>query len=268
MTNTVKAIFGAMRTVQTRKLHQWDYGQVLQFVGPELPDTYTVHFANDPVKGEAKTQIGDATGVVIPDEYLTTGATVYAWVYLHTGADDGETVYTAVIPVIPRPRPTEDEPTPEQRGLIDSAIAALNSGVETVQDGVETVNAGVEAVEAAIATVQETVDTALHEAKESGEFDGPQGPQGEIGPTPEITIGDVTTGEPGTDAEVTIRGTAEAPVIDFTIPRGDTGNITQAVRYDATQTLTSAEKEQALENYLYYMIAPELQLLYLILRLI
>lgn len=77
---------------------------------------------------------------------------------------------------------------------------------------------------------------------------GETGDQGEIGPTPQLSVGAVTTGEPGTDAEVEITGTPEAPVLNFTIPRGDTGNITQAVRYDAVQTLTDAEKEQARAN--------------------
>lgn len=77
---------------------------------------------------------------------------------------------------------------------------------------------------------------------------GETGDQGEIGPTPQLSVGTVTTGEPGTDAEVEITGTPEAPVLNFTIPRGDTGNITQAVRYDAAQTLTDAQKEQARAN--------------------
>lgn len=77
---------------------------------------------------------------------------------------------------------------------------------------------------------------------------GETGDQGEIGPTPQLSVGAVTTGAPGTDAEVEITGTPEAPILNFTIPRGDTGNITQAVRYDAAQTLTDAEKEQARAN--------------------
>lgn len=38
-----------------------------------------------------------------------------------------------------------------------------------------------------------------------------------------ITIGDVKTGEPGTNAIVTNSGTYETPVFNFTIPRGDQG---------------------------------------------
>lgn len=52
----------------------------------------------------------------------------------------------------------------------------------------------------------------------------PKGDKGDRGATPQITV-QVKTGEPGTAASVKQTGTAEAPVIELTIPRGDTGNI-------------------------------------------
>ena len=55
---------------------------------------------------------------------------------------------------------------------------------------------------------------------------GPQGPQGEAGAdglTPTITIGTVTTGAPGTDAEASITGTAPNFVLNLTIPQGQPG---------------------------------------------
>lgn len=52
----------------------------------------------------------------------------------------------------------------------------------------------------------------------------PKGDKGDPGATPQITV-QVKTGEPGTAASVKQAGTAEAPVIELTIPRGDTGNI-------------------------------------------
>ena len=53
---------------------------------------------------------------------------------------------------------------------------------------------------------------------------GEQGPQGETGATPQLTIGTVTTLDPGEDATVTITGTAEAPVLNFGIPKGASGS--------------------------------------------
>ena len=56
--------------------------------------------------------------------------------------------------------------------------------------------------------------------------EGPVGPTGETGPTgaaATITIGSVTTGDPGTEASVTNSGTSEDAVFDFVIPRGEPG---------------------------------------------
>jgi len=55
---------------------------------------------------------------------------------------------------------------------------------------------------------------------------GPQGPQGEVGPVGpanELTLGEITTGDAGTEAEATISGTPPNQVLDLVLPRGDTG---------------------------------------------
>lgn len=51
---------------------------------------------------------------------------------------------------------------------------------------------------------------------------GPTGPRGPQGPAT-ITVGSTTTGEPGTNAQVTNSGTSENAILNFTIPRGETG---------------------------------------------
>lgn len=56
---------------------------------------------------------------------------------------------------------------------------------------------------------------------------GPQGQKGEPGAAATVTVGTVTTGEPGTDAIVTNSGTENAAVLNFTIPRGETGAVGQ-----------------------------------------
>lgn len=53
---------------------------------------------------------------------------------------------------------------------------------------------------------------------------GKTGDTGETGATPQITF-EVETGEAGTDVKVEQSGTAEAPHIKLTIPRGDTGAV-------------------------------------------
>lgn len=54
---------------------------------------------------------------------------------------------------------------------------------------------------------------------------GPEGPQGPQGEAATITVGTVTTGAPGTSVIVTNVGTAEEAIFDFTIPKGDTGDL-------------------------------------------
>ena len=52
---------------------------------------------------------------------------------------------------------------------------------------------------------------------------GATGPRGEPGEAATVEIGSVTTGDPGTSAEVTNSGTAKAAVLNFTIPQGPQG---------------------------------------------
>jgi hypothetical protein len=52
---------------------------------------------------------------------------------------------------------------------------------------------------------------------------GPQGPAGNDGKAATVTIGTVTTGPPGSEAKVTNRGTSNAAVLDFVLPRGKDG---------------------------------------------
>ena len=66
----------------------------------------------------------------------------------------------------------------------------------------------------------------VFEAARKGEFNGApgeKGEKGEQGKAGTIRIGNVITGKPGTEASVTNVGTDENAVLDFTIPRGETG---------------------------------------------
>ena len=52
---------------------------------------------------------------------------------------------------------------------------------------------------------------------------GDKGEQGAAGTAATIAVGTVTTGDEGTDADVTNKGTSTSAIFDFTIPRGATG---------------------------------------------
>lgn len=54
---------------------------------------------------------------------------------------------------------------------------------------------------------------------------GPEGPQGPAGRSGTISVGSVTTTAAGTTAQVTNSGTAEDAIFNFSIPKGDTGEV-------------------------------------------
>jgi len=58
-----------------------------------------------------------------------------------------------------------------------------------------------------------------------------QGPEGDPGATPDISIGTVTTGAAGSPAAASMTGTAESPVLNLTIPQGIQGNTGSSVDY-------------------------------------
>lgn len=97
-------------------------------------------------------------------------------------------------------------------------------------------------------------DTGAQGAQgEKGEKGDPgrDGSPGATGATPRFTVTAVT-GEAGTAASVTQSGTAENPMVEFTIPRGEKGEkgdpgSHEVVLYTA-QTLEDAQKTQAREN--------------------
>lgn len=57
-------------------------------------------------------------------------------------------------------------------------------------------------------------------------FGIPKGDTGETGATPNLTIGTVSTLNPDQSASATITGTAENPVLNLCLPRGQTGSVT------------------------------------------
>lgn len=172
----------------TTPLYQYDYGQILVLNGIELPSAYEVHFANSINSGTSITQIGNADGVSIPDELLKNPFDIYAWLYLHAGEDDGETVLIITIPVKPRAKVTNTPPTPVQQDAITEAIAELNSNVShypkieddewCVWDAVQHdwVRTGVPA------TGPQGIQGIQGEKGDKGDT-GSQGPKGETGAT-------------------------------------------------------------------------------------
>lgn len=61
------------------------------------------------------------------------------------------------------------------------------------------------------------------------------------GPAGTVSVGTVTTGSPGTSANVTNSGTASAAILNFQIPRGDPGPRYTATTTAVSKTLADAE---------------------------
>ena len=84
------------------------------------------------------------------------------------------------------------------------------------------------------AELTNAVNTALAQAKESGEFDG------QNGATPNIKIGTVETLPAGSPATASMGGTAENPILNLGIPQGNAGN----TPVKGTDYFTEADKTE------------------------
>ena len=135
MSNILTAVFADGETeVTVEGLWQWDYGQILRIKGLPLPEVYTVHFGDLEFSGTTVTQIGDADGVAIPSKLLESGKNLYAWVYLHTGEDDGETEYRIKMPVLKRSKPEELDTSEEDQKTINQLINRLTDALDAIGD--------------------------------------------------------------------------------------------------------------------------------------
>ena len=160
--NIIHVSFGGKQTAIAKPNGwQYDYGQILKFDDLELPNSYQVHFSNERTLRETKQMVGNADGVLIPDEYFQSGEPIYAFVYLHTGEDDGETEYCVTIYVNKRPEPTDIEPTPQEQSTIDSLIIQMNRSVEQSTESAESASASEQsASESATASAQSASESA------------------------------------------------------------------------------------------------------------
>lgn len=95
-----------------------------------------------------------------------------------------------------------------------------------------------ETAQGAVGTSSEAVEVALEIKRmaDNGEFDGEDGAPGK---TPEIQIGNIETLPPEAEATVSIGGTAEKPILNFGIPKGNTGE--DGIGIEDVETQMSAE---------------------------
>ena len=160
--NIITANLSHGKQYVTASRYMEDYGQVLKIEGIDLPSVYQVDFSNNLLRGTSMTVLGNADGVAIPDEYISTGRDVYAFLYL-TGDMWGRTIATIRIPNKTRPKRTSETPTPTQQGIIDQTIAALNTAVESTAADAEQTASDAARAEAA----RDRAETAANSAAAS-----------------------------------------------------------------------------------------------------
>lgn len=132
---TVTFPAGSREAIAAEPLEQWAYGQQLRFVGLDLPASYQVDFSNFEFCGASIPRVGNASGVSVPVEVLTSGRNVYAFIWIQDETS-GARYYRATVRVVPGPAPDPEE-SPEEQSAVTEAINALNMAARAIPNEVE-----------------------------------------------------------------------------------------------------------------------------------
>lgn len=134
MSNIIRAVFEQNSYTATatradeKPIWQWNYGQILQLHGLDLPKATEVHFSHSNIGGDALIRIGTTTDkiteVAIPESFLEHSGKVTAYVYCST-VDHGQTEYKTYFRVEARAKP-EAWDKPEDAELFHEAIEVVN----------------------------------------------------------------------------------------------------------------------------------------------
>ena len=131
MSNEIVAYFKGTTGV-AESVYQYDNGMILIIDDEiDLTSPFEVHFEHDG-EVETTTEIGQDNRVAIPNACLAVPGTVTAYIYEHTGQNDGETAYVIRFRVMGRTRPV-DVVTEEQDSVISRAIALLQHPIQNIE---------------------------------------------------------------------------------------------------------------------------------------
>lgn len=157
----ITAIFNpGDKSITTKKLLQWDYGQVLSIKGLDLPKAVEIHFC---VYTDSTTipAVGittdDHTDVEIPDGLLRQDRELRAYVYV-ADMEQGKTVRTVNIPIQSRQKP-EIPHTPEDTELFREAIKAVNNSADRAETAANTSEQNAKKTAEDRKTIEEMVET-------------------------------------------------------------------------------------------------------------
>ena len=146
MDNNIIPVQLDYRFVTTRKIWQYDYGQILSITGQNLPTATEVHFSLDIRGGSTLSRVGTTidggTTVKIPDELLKNNGksgdfSIYAFIYV-TDEESGNTEYRITIPVYSRPKPENPsvDPAPEPN-IFHETVTAVNNAADRAEKAVK-----------------------------------------------------------------------------------------------------------------------------------
>lgn len=135
----LKAIFPSGQTeITVNGLHQWDYGQQLEIESLDLPAMVEVHFACVGMQtAEVRTcsAVSGKLVVAIPDLCLEQSAPIIAWVFAING-EEGTTVKTITLPIIPRTRPQVAAGVPRDNAdAYTQFLTEVNKAVGSLKEG-------------------------------------------------------------------------------------------------------------------------------------
>lgn len=114
----------------------------------------------------------------------------------------------------------------DEYGILDDLIKQAQTAISDTQAATTQAKAATSAANNATKTANKAAngaDTAATAANNAAEELQEKVNAGDF--TASVTVGTVTTGNPGTQASVVNSGTDKDAVFDFTIPRGDTGTV-------------------------------------------
>ncbi len=184
---------------------------VFDFTTEDWNDTVKTAYFRNPKTGIVTSQMLSGDQCMIPPESLSDEGYVQFSV---AGEKERYRITSSIVQFFNRPTVyggDPSDPTPTQYEQIVAQTAAAQNAAEDAQQTAEEIR-------------QQAESGAFNGKDGSPGPAGADGAPGKDGAAATVTVGTVTTGEPGTDASVTNTGTENAAVLDFLIPKGEKGD--------------------------------------------
>lgn len=105
----IHAVLGEYNVIRVFGLWQYDYGQLVELAGVEIPDGTNIHFAQGGKTIEGTIR---SNQVAIPDYFLQFPEDINAYVYVENGTT-GETILQLILDMRKRDRPPDYAPPDE-----------------------------------------------------------------------------------------------------------------------------------------------------------